>query len=262
MVKANHLLFAQTIFFSSIALSRVNSFGLRAEPIVVRGWKATRTTILSAKPSGRGFGKQQQVTSTPEREVAADLNPKSTEDSTSLKSLVESNPPSSLSSSSGSNQDQTEENPAERGKRILREKYGLKTLEEQKLDAKKLENFRERQKQFSEWKKKLRDDDDEFDLMTAIPAPILVFVDRFLKTGLAVCGVLFVLAGIAITLEAWSKTSGEALPSNIDSFIVDIVEPNFTPGLLVLLGFSVSLGLFAAAQMGSQGAQYKEDKEM
>jgi len=40
---------------------------------------------------------------------------------------------------------------------------------------------------------------------------------------------------------------------------VNTIEPNFTTGLFVLLGFSVGLGVFAAAQLGSQGAQYKED---
>lgn len=65
---------------------------------------------------------------------------------------------------------------------------------------------------------------------------------------------------MAITVEAWSKTTKTALPESLDQFIVGTVEPNFTPGLLVLLGFSVSLGVFAAAQLGSQGAQYREDK--
>jgi hypothetical protein len=46
----------------------------------------------------------------------------------------------------------------------------------------------------------------------------------------------------------------------LDSFIVTTIEPNFTPGLLVLLSFSIGLGLFSAAQLGSAGATYKEDK--
>ena len=92
-----------------------------------------------------------------------------------------------------------------------------------------------------------------------LPAPVLVGIDLFLKAGTAICSVLFVMAGLFITAEAWSKASGDALPENLDAFIVNIVEPNFTPGLLVLLSFSVSLGAFAALQLGSQGATYKED---
>jgi ABC-type dipeptide/oligopeptide/nickel transport system permease component len=76
----------------------------------------------------------------------------------------------------------------------------------------------------------------------------------------AVAGVLFVLSGIGITLEAWSKTTGSSIDPTLDKFIVEAIEPNFTTGLLILLGFSVSLGLFAAAQLGSAGAQYKEDE--
>jgi hypothetical protein len=39
--------------------------------------------------------------------------------------------------------------------------------------------------------------------MAALPAPVLIFIDRFLKLGLAACTVLFVLAGGAIAFEAW-----------------------------------------------------------
>jgi hypothetical protein len=59
--------------------------------------------------------------------------------------------------------------------------------------------------------------------------------------------------------RAWSKTSNQPLPENIDQFIVNIIEPNFTTGLLVLLSFSVCLGAFAAAQLGSSAASYTED---
>jgi hypothetical protein len=56
-----------------------------------------------------------------------------------------------------------------------------------------------------------------------------------------------------------SKATASPLPEDIDKFIVNIVEPNFTPGLLVLLGFSVSLGAFATMQMASAGSTYKEE---
>jgi len=146
--------------------------------------------------------------------------------------------------------------PEERTKMILREKYGMKTLEEQQLTIKQQEALKERKKKMEEWKKKI--ENEEFDVMAMLPAPVIVGIDRFLKAGLAVSGFMFILAGLGITLEAWSQTSGKALPENVDAFIVNTIEPNFTPGLVVLLAFSVSLGLFAAAQLGSQGAQYKE----
>lgn len=149
--------------------------------------------------------------------------------------------------------------PEERAKQILREKYGMKSLEEQRMDAKQLERLQERQKQMKEWGKKAKQGED-FEIMTMIPPPLLIAIDRFLKGGVVVTGVLFIGAGLGITVEAWSKTSGQALPEDLESFITNTIEPNFTPGLFILLGFSISLGLFAAAQLGSSGAQYREDK--
>lgn len=148
--------------------------------------------------------------------------------------------------------------PEERAKQVLREQYGLKTLEEQQTDAKKREQMAAARAQREQWKQAA--EQEKFDLIALIPGPVQIFIDRFLKTGVFICTILFVSAGIGITAEAWSKASGNPLPEDIDAFIVNVVEPNFTPGLLVLLGFSVSLGAFAALQLGSEGAQYKEDK--
>jgi hypothetical protein len=149
--------------------------------------------------------------------------------------------------------------PEERTKQILREQYGLKTLQEQRLSATQLEAYKEKQKKQAELKKKMENSKD-LDIMAMLPPALLVGIDRFLKIGLGICGTLFVTAGLFITAEAWSKTSGQPLPENIDNFIVQIVEPNFTPGLLVLLSFSVSLGAFAALQLSSGSSVYREDK--
>ena len=142
---------------------------------------------------------------------------------------------------------------------ILRDTYGLRTREEQNAQAKREEAVKEQRKKLAEWKQQAEAGED-FDIMQVLPAPVLVAIDTFLKAGVAICTVLFVLAGIGITVEAWSKASGSPLPENIDTFIVNTVEPNFTPGLLVLLGFSVSLGAFAAAQLGSSSSTYREDR--
>ena len=148
--------------------------------------------------------------------------------------------------------------PEERAKSLLREKYGMKSLAEQQMDAKQLELRKEQQKKLADWKAKAERGGD-FDIMSILPAPVLIAIDRFLKLGTAVCTVAFVTAGILITAEAGSKALESPLPENLDQFIVNTVEPNFTPGLFVLLGFSVSLGIFAALQLGSQGSTYKED---
>lgn len=147
----------------------------------------------------------------------------------------------------------------ERTKSILRDQYGLRTLEEQQEAQRKQEAIKEQRKKLQEWKK-LADEGQDFDIMQILPAPLLIGIDRFLKVGVSICTVLFVLAGVLITVEAYSKTTGTTLPEDLDNFIVNIVEPNFTPGLGVLLGFSVSLGAFAAAQLSSASSNYREGR--
>eukprot|EP00545_Synedropsis_sp_CCMP1620_P005905 CAMPEP_0119014174 /NCGR_PEP_ID=MMETSP1176-20130426/9397_1 /TAXON_ID=265551 /ORGANISM="Synedropsis recta cf, Strain CCMP1620" /LENGTH=246 /DNA_ID=CAMNT_0006967323 /DNA_START=34 /DNA_END=774 /DNA_ORIENTATION=+ len=142
----------------------------------------------------------------------------------------------------------------ERTKQILQEQYGLRTLEDQRRE----EKIREQRNKIQRLKEEAEKDED-FDVFALLPPALLVGIDRFLKIGLSVCTVTFVGAGLGICAEAWSAASGNVLPEEIDSFIVNVVEPNFTPGLLVLLGFSVSLGIFATAQMGSSGSRYSED---
>lgn len=147
--------------------------------------------------------------------------------------------------------------PEERAKQILREKYGMKTLEEQQANDKQMKQLKAQQKKLAELKKKAELDED-IDIIAMVPPSVLKALDTFLKAGVAISGTAFILAGFGITAEAWSKASGNALPEDIDNFIVNVLEPNFTPGLLVVLGFSISLGLLAAASLGSEGAQYRE----
>mmetsp|Transcript_124232 Transcript_124232/g.356950 ORF Transcript_124232/g.356950 Transcript_124232/m.356950 type:complete len:285 (+) Transcript_124232:156-1010(+) len=145
----------------------------------------------------------------------------------------------------------------DRTKSILREQYGLRTREEQQEAERKQKQIMEQRKKLQEWKK-LAEEGEDFDLMQILPEPVLIGIDRFLKIGVAISTVLFVGAGILITIEAYSKTTGNALPNDLDQFITNQIEPNFTPGLLVLLGFSVSLGAFAAAQLSSASSNYRE----
>eukprot|EP00522_Entomoneis_paludosa_P008937 CAMPEP_0172451674 /NCGR_PEP_ID=MMETSP1065-20121228/9615_1 /TAXON_ID=265537 /ORGANISM="Amphiprora paludosa, Strain CCMP125" /LENGTH=249 /DNA_ID=CAMNT_0013203641 /DNA_START=1 /DNA_END=750 /DNA_ORIENTATION=+ len=148
-------------------------------------------------------------------------------------------------------------NPEDRAKALLRQKYGMKTLEEERLDQKQREQLQAQRKKIAELKAKA--DDDDFDFIMMIPPPVLQGIYTFLKLGIGTVGTTFLLSGLFITLEAWSKASGSPLPDNIDGFIVNIVEPYFTNQLLVLLGFSVTLGLLATAQLGSKAATYREE---
>jgi hypothetical protein len=100
---------------------------------------------------------------------------------------------------------------------------------------------------------------EDKDVFEVLPPELLRGVDTALKVGLGVCTLAFLVAGVFITIEAGSKATGNALPSGLDDFIVNVVEPNFTPLLGVLLGFSVSLGLFSAGQLGSKSSVYREE---
>lgn len=146
----------------------------------------------------------------------------------------------------------------ERTTQILREKYGLVSYEEEQGDMK----IEQKKKEARERKKKMERlanlDDESVDVFTLLPKEFISAIDFVLKGGLTVSTIVFVLMGVAVTVEAWSKATGNELDADLDSFIVNTVEPNFTPMLLVLLGFSVSLGVFAAAQLGSSSSQYKE----
>jgi len=144
----------------------------------------------------------------------------------------------------------------ERTKAILKQKYGLRSLEERQGDIRKEQMKAENS---SRMKKVKEMSDEEFDIFMVIPPSIVRIIDTFLKLGLGISIFFFILSGIGITVEAWAVTTKNSLPQNIDSFIVSVIEPNFTTGLLVLLGFSVSLGLFATAQLGSKSTTYREE---
>ena len=143
-----------------------------------------------------------------------------------------------------------------RTKEILSKQYGLRSYEEQQGNIREAERAAETQKRMQKIKVM---EDDEFDIFMVIPPPIIKGVDAFLKVGLSVTTLLFVLAGLGICAEAWAVATKNTLPENIDTFIVSVIEPNFTYGLLVLLGFSISLGIFATAQLGSGSSMYKEE---
>merc|ERR1711907_54997 len=151
------------------------------------------------------------------------------------------------------------ENVEDRTGNILREKYGLRTREEQEAAEQRQKQIQEQRSKINEWKK-LADEGEDFDLLEVLPDPVLIFIDRFLKIGVAISTTLFVLAGLAITVEAGSKVTDNPLPAGIDDFIANVIEPNFTPGLGVLLFFSVGLGLFASLQLNSAASTYREEK--
>ncbi len=239
----------------------------RASPLSTTSLPKTELFANKKKKNttGKGFGKETETpkpaASKSENQDLFNIDARATAQQqasafTSVEGGLDTIPTMSTeqapaSASSGSIEDRTGS--------ILREKYGLRTREEQEAAEAKKKQLEDQQKQLSEWKR-LADEGEDFDLLQIIPDPILVFIDKFLKAGVAVCTILFVLAGLAITVEAGSKATENPLPPEIDSFIANVVEPNFTPGLGVLLSFSVGLGLFASLQLNSAASTYREDR--
>lgn len=218
--------------------------------------KPSSMVVMAAKKKnaggsgGKGFGRTPVEEPKPLEEVAQSIDNGSNGGSSPFLSSVDGG--------SKATPQVDESIPVEqRTANLLRDQYGLRTREEQQAEEKRQEAVKEQQQKLAEWKKQA-DAGQDFDIMASLPPPLLIFIDRFLKAGAAICTVLFVLAGVGITVEAWSKASDSPLPENIDQFIVNVVEPNFTPGLLVLLGFSVSLGAFASAQLASASSTYRE----
>ena len=212
----------------------------------------------SGKSAGQGFGSVTPAPAVPSSSKQDfDSSSASTTASGGLLQSVESGGsdaiPTFAQSSSASSTDRSVP-VGDRTKKILAEQYGLRTLEDQRREEKLMEQRRKFERLKEEAER-----NENFDLMAVLPAPLIIGIDRFLKLGLAICVILFVAAGAGITAEAWSVASNSRLPEDVDSFIVNVIEPNFTPGLLVLLGFSVSLGLFASAQLGSSGSVYSEE---
>jgi len=145
----------------------------------------------------------------------------------------------------------------DRAKTLLRQKYGMKTLEEERLNQEQQAQLRAQREKFAQLQ--ARAEEEDFDILALLPPQVLQGIFTLLQAGLAVVGTTFLLSGLAITAEAWSKATQNPLPDDIDNFIATIVEPNFTTQLLVLLGFSITLGVLAAAQLGSKSAQYREE---
>eukprot|EP00584_Thalassiosira_punctigera_P009746 CAMPEP_0172527694 /NCGR_PEP_ID=MMETSP1067-20121228/2320_1 /TAXON_ID=265564 ORGANISM="Thalassiosira punctigera, Strain Tpunct2005C2" /NCGR_SAMPLE_ID=MMETSP1067 /ASSEMBLY_ACC=CAM_ASM_000444 /LENGTH=265 /DNA_ID=CAMNT_0013311487 /DNA_START=186 /DNA_END=983 /DNA_ORIENTATION=- len=152
--------------------------------------------------------------------------------------------------------------PEERSQAILRSKFGLKSYEEQQADLGDYRALVDAENK-KEKRDKLRNLDkvwpEDKDFVAVLPPGLIKGIDSFLKLGLGVCTVLFLVAGVFITIEAGSKATGSELPAGLEEFVINVVQPNFTPGLGVLLAFSVSLGLFSVALGGSAQSSYRED---
>ncbi len=227
-------------------------------------WRTT--TELSAKKkksrgsAGEGFGKAAAVSDSPSKSSSGIFS--SEDDSGSAPRTLQS--VDSVASNSGSDNLDIDPNLSDeaRSKAILRQKFGLKSYEEQQADLGDYRAIQEAEAKASQ-REKLRSIEklwpEDKDFVAMLPPSVVRGIDTFLKTGLGLTTGAFITAGIFITIEAGSKATGYELPDGMDEFVTNVVEPNFTPGLGVLLGFSILLGVFTISLGGSAASSYREE---
>jgi len=104
---------------------------------------------------------------------------------------------------------------------------------------------------------------DPNDPLARIPKPAQEALERFFFGGASVMGTAFILSGLAVAIEAIAKVLGSPLPTFLDELLVQYVEPALTPSLLILFGFSISLGVLKQLQLGSEstGVLYSESND-
>ena len=91
-----------------------------------------------------------------------------------------------------------------------------------------------------------------------VPDDVQVAAEKLLLGGGLLCLAVFVFIGGAITVDAFSVASGSPLEPGMKAFIVDVLEPKFTPTLVAGFACSISLGGLKALQLTSDDAQYSE----
>jgi len=99
--------------------------------------------------------------------------------------------------------------------------------------------------------------------LSKIPKKGQDLLERFFGGGAIIFGTAFLLSGIAVAVEAVCKITDNPLPTALDEFLVQSVEPALTPSLLILFFFSISLGVLKQLQMSSMeaGVLYTEDDD-
>ncbi|EJK45578.1 hypothetical protein THAOC_35802 [Thalassiosira oceanica] len=224
-------------------------------------------TSLSAKKkktkkqrSGEGFGKTAASSAVEER--SSPEPPSSGGDEPRALTSIETAVPAAAANKPAELDLDPNMSDEERSRAILRQRFGLKSLEEQQADAGDYRALLDAEEK-AKTREKLRNIEslwpEDKDFFAVLPPGLVRGIDTFLKAGLGVTTTLFLLSGVFITLEAGSKATGRELPLGLEDFTVNVIEPNFTPGLGVLLAFSVSLGVFTIALGSTASSSYRED---
>ncbi|KAL3910150.1 MAG: hypothetical protein SGPRY_009163 [Prymnesium sp.] len=101
------------------------------------------------------------------------------------------------------------------------------------------------------------------DPLSKIPKKGQELLERFFAGGAILFGCVFLASGIAVSVEALCKVLGSPLPEAVDAALIQYVEPALTPSILILFGFSISLGVLKQLQLSSAsgGVLYTEEED-
>lgn len=102
--------------------------------------------------------------------------------------------------------------------------------------------------------------DDPRNVLSFVPMELQAGLESFFTLTTAVTLFAFLSTGIAITADAFYRSSKQPVPENIAS-ILDFVEPKFTTIGVVFLASSVLLGNFKLAQLTNPVSAYEEEGE-
>ncbi|CAM9658507.1 unnamed protein product [Ascophyllum nodosum] len=95
-------------------------------------------------------------------------------------------------------------------------------------------------------------------VLDVVPEETQILIERFLIGGFGLCLLVLIGCGIAIAAEAYFLSTEGKLPPDLDNFVVQTIQPSFTPSLVATFGFSSAWGLLKLGQMGQEGVVYKE----
>lgn len=101
-----------------------------------------------------------------------------------------------------------------------------------------------------------------FQPLAFIPIEAQAGIESFLYLSTGSLLLLFVLAGIAITYDAFMISTKAAEPEFVAKIMHDVVGPNFTYLGLVFLASSATLGLFKVAQFSNPDVMYSEPADV
>jgi len=197
---------------------------------------------VNAESGGRGFGKAPKA--------EAPVLPKAALNSPTLSSSVDETEilASSVAGSAAPNSDgrAVEERQAE----ILR-KFGLGKIEERKSPSDQLVPGLDVNLPTGAF-----DADGDLNLLAFIPIELQGSIESFLYFTTGTLLVAFLLAGVAITWDAYAVSTKGSLPESLADLIQNVIEPNFTLAGVLFLASSSSLGIFKLAQFSNPGVQF------